>query len=277
MVPKIITGLPAGIKEAGQRVDFRPEQFDLVHKTKGYRVWWSRASLCPCENNTKTGQPQPNCSLCGGKGRFYFLPDPALTHGGEDAYGNPVTLNTAGDAVQIFAIMTSATLDTQVFERFGEFFFGTVKVTTQGPNKLGYLDRIALVDSEMTWSQIIVADGTSTIPTNGAFNEAGIRYPAVSVNLLRSLTTIYVEDTNFKINSTGQIEWITTPPVEGTRLAIHFILHPVFEIMDHVFSHRDTLIRKKKKTTDVAGQFFQLPVHAMAKLDYLVHGNIVSQ
>ena len=60
-----VTGLPEGTKEEGQRVDFRPDQFDLTIETKGYRIAWSRAAQCPCKPiNAQTEQPDPNCAIC---------------------------------------------------------------------------------------------------------------------------------------------------------------------------------------------------------------------
>jgi hypothetical protein len=72
LTPKIITGLPSGVKERGQRVDFRAEQFDLVIQTKGQRMWWSRAAVCPCRNNPQTDQPDVVCGLR--KGTALALP-----------------------------------------------------------------------------------------------------------------------------------------------------------------------------------------------------------
>lgn len=276
LIPKITTGLPHGVKEQGQRVDFRPEQFDLAVQTKGYRVWWSRASVCPCRNNSDTDQPLLTCSLCHGRGRFWFLPEIGLESAEVDAYGNPIVVNEAEDAVLIQAIMTSATLDTQIFERFGEWFFGALKVTVQSGNKLGYLDRLVMADSLMSWSQLVEFDGSATIGVTGGYDRKGLRYPAVRVNMLRSLTKIYKQDREYLINDQGGLTWKITPPA-AQNLSIQYFVHPVFEIMDHVYVHRDTLVRLKQRVTDKEGQVRYLPVHAIAKLDYLLKAPVMTE
>lgn len=276
LIPKIATGLPPGVKEKGQRVDFRTEQFDLAIQTKGYRVWWSRAAVCPCRNNPETDQPLITCQLCKGRGRFWFLPEIGLEAAETDEHGNPVVVNDAEDAVLIQAIMTSATLDTQVYEKFGEWFFGAVKVTVQPGNKLGYLDRFVMADSIMAWSQLIEFDGGATIDVVGGYSRKGIRYPAVRVNLLRSLTKVYKQDRDYAINSEGGLDWRIDPPA-AQNLTIQYFVHPVFEMVDHVYVHRDTLVKMKQLTTDKAGQVRYLPVHSMAKLDYLMDQTVMTE
>ena len=66
-------GIPEGVKQIGQRIDFKPTQFDLAIETKGYLLLWERSTQCPCTPvTTQTEQPDPNCSLCKGSGWIYF-------------------------------------------------------------------------------------------------------------------------------------------------------------------------------------------------------------
>jgi hypothetical protein len=271
--PLIITGLPSGVKEPGQRVDFRPESFHLAIQTKGYRLWWSRSAACPCKNNTQTRQPSTTCALCKGQGYFTFLPEIGLENYAQDAYGNPIQLNQNKDAVLIRGIMTQATQDPQIFERFGEWVFGTIRVTVQPENKLSYWDRLTCVDAVMAWSQIIEADGSAFVAVTGGVSgtSGGLRYPAVTINLLRSVERIYEQYIDYMINETGGITWVTTAPSDGTLLSIHYTIHPVFRVLDHVYAFRNTLVSKKRQATDDAAQVTELPIHAMAKLDFLIN------
>ncbi|MGI4850692.1 MAG: hypothetical protein ACRYGR_01960, partial [Janthinobacterium lividum] len=81
LIPPIITpqfgalGIPAHSKETGQRSDFRVDQFSININAHGYRLAWTRASICPCMPiNAQTEQADPSCSLCQGNGFFYFGP-----------------------------------------------------------------------------------------------------------------------------------------------------------------------------------------------------------
>lgn len=148
--PQIITGIPTGVKAHGHRVDFRVKEFDVAVDTKGYRMYWSRAAVCPCRNNPVTDQPDVACPLCHGLGRFYFLPEVGLENYQTDAYGNKLEFSPDRSGLLIMGIITQATQDPQVYEKFGEWVFGTIRVSVQAPNKLAYRDRLILLDSLMS-------------------------------------------------------------------------------------------------------------------------------
>jgi len=272
LTPRIITGLPSGIKPR-PRADFRPTEFDKAIATKGYRVYWSRAAVCPCRNNEQTDQPDPTCSLCRGYGYLYFLPDPALSASSQDAEGNPIILNEAQDGVLIWVLMTQLTQDVQVFEKFGEWVFGMARCSAQPQNRLGYRDRLVAVDSEMVWAQLIEADGTNQIQVVGAYKgggpiSKGLRYGLLVVNLLRSASTTYQQGVDFTLSEVGGINWMATPPDEGTLLTVHGYIHPQWVVMDHVHSVRDTVIAGSTPSVHTQ-EFRKLPVQVVATLDFL--------
>lgn len=274
MRPSIITGLPSGTKEAGQRVDFIPDKFDLAITTKGYRAWWSRAGICPCRNNAQTDQADVNCPVCKGDGWFYYLPELGLDAYTEDIHGNAIEINDAGDSVGIMVLFTSATLDPQIYEKFGEWSFGTIKASTQAPNRIAYRDRLVMRDSYMVWGQLIEFNGSSKIEVTGKTSNAGLRYPAVETILLCSVSggirTNYKENIHYQIASDGGLQWIVTPPDANTLLFLSYIINPVFRVLDHVYAFRDTLVAKKTGALTKAEQHKKLPVHAMCRLDFLI-------
>jgi len=269
--PRISTGLPAGIK-ARPRSDFRPQEFDKAIYEKGYRLWWSRAGLCPCRNNEQTDQPDPTCSLCKGHGYIYFLPDPAMQTGTRvDVFGNAVEVNDAEDAVMVQGIMTSMTQDPQVFEKFGEWVFGASRCTTQPENRLGYRDRLVAVDSIMPWAQHIQYAGAAEIPVVGGHSKAGLRYPFVEVNYFRSLSTVFREQVHFELTDRGTIRFLgDAAPASGTLLSIHGAIHPVWICMDHMHVYRDSLVEENAPGPTQADQYTRLPLQVVVKLDFLV-------
>jgi hypothetical protein len=272
LTPTIVTGLPAGIK-ARPRADFIPTEFDQAITTKGYRMFWSRAGICPCTNNDQTEQPDPTCGLCKGDAYYYFLPDEAIAAGSSiDSEGNAVLLNAAGTAVQIYVLMTSLTQDVQVFEKFGEWVFGMARATTQPANKLGYRDRLTAIDSEMTWAQIIEYDGSAIIPVTGERNKAGLRYPFVCVHQLRSLAQVFRVGSDFVVNAAGEIRWLASPPpvAAGERLSVHGVIHPTWIVMDHMHTFRDTQI-EGGSTALKDQKFRKLPIQTVVKLDFLAN------
>jgi hypothetical protein len=268
LTPRIVTGLP-GVK-GRPRADIRPAEFDKLFDGKGYRCWWSRTSICPCRNNEVTDQADVACSLCDGTGWFEHLPDAGLENHTEDAYGNPIVLNDAGDAVLVQSWISSATRDPQIFERFGEWAFGMAKCTMSGHNKLGHRDRLEVLDAVMTWSQLLEADGTAVVPVTRGRVRGGLLYKAVEVYSLRSVATEYKEGSDFKIDDDGQIAWImTAPPESGTVLSINYLVHPVFRVLDHVFAFRDTNVKKGNKAVTKAEEHTYLPTNVLVKLELL--------
>lgn len=275
LTPEMVSGLPTAVKDR-PRADFRPTEFDQSIQTKGYDMWWSRSAPCPCQNNDQTDQPDILCKLCGGDGFYQFLPDPAIANGAlVDRFGNPVTVHDNGKAVQIKVLMTSLTQDVQVFEKFGEWVFGTARATTQAYNRLGYRDRLTAVKSEMVWSELIEYAGGDTIPVVGARSKAGLRYPIVRLHDFRSVARGFKKGEEYQVNDAGEIEWLpqfTTAkgrPATGTRLVFHGTVRPVWVVMDHVNTYRDTQL---EGGGGIATQKFKtMPTQAIVKLEFLAN------
>ena len=263
--PQIMTRLPAGTKATGgQRVDFRPKDFDQFIGVKGLKYWWSRSIMCPCKNNSQTDQADPTCALCKGKSWLPFLPDPALDGPDEDTYGYPIELNDAKTAVSIRVVITGISKDPADFERFGRWIIGTAKATTQSANRIGYRDRLRSRDNTLSMSQLIECDGGSEIIVTGMRSAKGLQTGAAAVNLLRSVDLIYKESTHFNLTDDGTISWIGTPPTAGTQVSIHYEFHPTWVVMDQPYAARDTYTVEKS-----GDNFKRLPIHATVKLDFL--------
>jgi hypothetical protein len=91
----------------------------------------------------------------------------------------------------------------------------------------------------------------------------------VTVNQLRSISTIYQENSDFKINANGQIEWLQNQPLADTRLSIHGTIHPVWIVMDHLNTYRDTQLEGSGGIRNQTAH--KLPVQALCKLEFLVN------
>jgi len=270
--PEIATGLPPSVKDR-PRADFNPTEYDQAILSKGYDLWWSRSAPCPCSNNVQTEQPNILCTLCKGTGFYLFLPEPTVIAGGtKDRYGNEVVVSPDGKAISIKAIMTSMTQDVQVFEKFGEWVFGTSRVTTQAGNRLGYRDRLTAMKSEMVYAQHIDYAGGDVIAVVGDRNKQGLRYPMVRVHDFRSVDTVYRENRDWILTVDGEIQWhpaFTARPATGTRLVVHGTVRPVWIVMDIVHAYRDTQVEGGKGIP--SQKFTILPVQAVVKLEYLVN------
>jgi hypothetical protein len=269
---ELLTSLPAGTKPTGgRRADVRPDDWDYLIGTKGGRFWWRRSMMCPCQGNSQTDQADPTCTYCKGTGYIYFMPDPMAKTGDVDKAGVAIEIDDGKIGISVQAWVSSVTYDTQIFERFGQWIYGTSLLTTSRHNRIGYRDMLEARDQTIMFSQLVVASGNSEIVVTGHRSRKGLWTKVQSVNVLRSLSKIYDREADYRVTDDGTIEWLTTPPTSGTLIAVHAAFHPRWIVMDFPFASRDTLVQKKTTASAVADQFTRLPMRAMVKLDFLAN------
>ena len=257
-------GLPDGQKEAGQRVDFKPDKFDLTIESHGYRLTWERALPCPCAPVTAAaeGMPDPNCDLCHGKGWIWFG-EPNTTDFTE--VGNLTTVQRAiideNNAMVIRGIITSIEHKNDPHTKVGAWGAGSLNLTVRYQNKLSYYDRLTALDVEIAFSEVLEADGTSELEG---------RYLMTGVNHLRSVSTVYVPGVDFELN-TGKIAWLmSTPPTTGTKIVAHYLCHPTWLVVEHPHAARVTNVKFKTATpTTPRGDPRPLPIQARIQYEFL--------
>jgi hypothetical protein len=255
-------GLPPGIKSTGQTVDFKEDQFTIAIESKGYLLLWERALACPCAPvTTQTEQPDPNCSLCHGQGWLYFGSHKAqdLSEYTFDELQKELIARSGGMVVR--GIMHSLSSKQDNVDVLSNWVEGMAMLTVRNSTKLGYYDRITSLDGTITYTETITADGSDELAT---------RYPVVDINLLRSVDTIYQIGTHFNITK-GVITWFSgSAPAADTRLAAHYLCHPVWLVVEHPHAARVTLKKyKSAATTSPMGSAVQLPVQAMIRYEFL--------
>jgi hypothetical protein len=254
-------GIPDGVKQS-RRVDFRAIEFDLAIETKGYLLIWERSMDCPCTPvSIQTENPDPNCPLCKGKGWIYFgaSNEQVLTQYTLDELQRTMLVNSGGMIIR--GLITTVTSSQEPYEVTGKWAKGSANLTVRSQNRLGYYDRITSLDSQIAYYEVIVADGSSTLPT---------RYPVIGVNNIRSVSSVYRSGSEFAIEN-GVITWYPGfAPIANTRISVHYLCHPVWLIVEHPHSVRVTSNRFKKETpTTPAGEALQLPIQALMRYDFL--------
>jgi len=257
-----VVGLPAGVKEAGRRVDFRVDDFTLMVETKGYRLAWTRTALCPCAPvNDQTKQADPNCPICEGAGWIFFRPEEGTIN--EKTVGKLTDLQKkilGTDATVIRGIMTGITGEKQPWDPVGPRLEGMASCTVRAENKLGYYDRLTNLDAVVTYAQLIEAASPLVL-----------RYPAAAMNLLRSTDTTYVAGTHFNLVE-GDVVWETgMAPATGTLLSAHYLCHPTWRVINHPHMLRVTPVKKKQaKPLTPQGEPVDMPINAVVKYEWLL-------
>lgn len=263
MPPVPALGLPEGTKEAGQRVDIKPDQLTLLIETKGYRLAWTRAAKCPCAPvTTKTEQPDPNCTLCKGQGWLYFGDvDPTDWDKVGDVDEVQKAIIDDSGAMVILGIITNVRKQHDPVNKITRWVSGETQVTVRADNALGYYDRLVSLDTEIVFAEVLVADGTAVLPT---------RYPVTGINLIRSTTATYSIAGDLTVEA-GVITWrVSSIPVSGTRIAVHYLCHPAWLVMGYPHAFRMSPVKfKSANTSTPAGDPVGLPIQANIQYDFL--------
>lgn len=257
-----VLGFPSGYK-LKPRVDFRPNDYAGLIETKGYLIAWERAAICPCRPVvTQTEQPDPNCPLCLGAGWLYFgltYPQDEKLIGTLDEVQKRIVANNS--AMVIRGIITALQNEYSPWDRLGNWMAGSMMLTTRYENKIGYYDRLTILDSEIIYAEKVVSDGTGRIKP---------RYLATGMNYLRSFSRVYKADTDFTIEKGEVVFRESSIPENGVKLSLHYLCHPTVLVVEHPHIIRQTaILRKASKPKTPQGDPRGLPIQAMVRFDFI--------
>lgn len=267
-----LIGMPSGTK-GRPRADFRADQFTALIENKGYRLAWSRATKCPCAAvNDQTQQPDPNCDLCEGKGWIWFAPTETVI---EDTAGELDEVQTLiveqQNAGVIRGIMTGLTKRQRAYTEIGKWVEGDVSVTVRPENSLGYWDRLTNLDSEMIYVETVRVGYSRTGVAGGEDDPLDLRYLVSHVNQVRTVDAVLEAGGDYGVED-GQIVWLPgRSPGAGTRVNVHYLMHPSWLVIEHPHAIRTTLrALKTKAPTTPQGDPVALPLQAHARLEFMV-------
>lgn len=116
------------IRLAG-RVNIYEEEFDTLIRNRGHSCVWERAVVCSCVSRD-SGQPNFNCSICGGSGYRYMAPKTIVA--------------------AVVSINSKYELTTLQFREPG-----TAYVTPTSDVIMGYRDRLRFPDFRCMFSEVI--------------------------------------------------------------------------------------------------------------------------
>lgn len=223
-----------------QRTDFKIDEFMRLIVQKGYMVTWEKAVMCPCVTKDQDGQPDFNCPLCKGKGKYWHDP--------QDIQGIMTNLN-----------------EQDKFTAAGEVMAGTSYFTTLPVNKLGFWDRVTHWHSTIRFSEVIVKGDQG--------GKDRVRFLPIEVvcgKSLRTVTTEYLQDIDYVVNnSEGVVDWSPGAghePLRGQRYTLDYMINPRWIVIDLINVVRDTYVKTKKPGIT----FQELPVRAMIRLEWFV-------
>ncbi len=266
-----ITKLPAGENRALRGPELQSDKLVALIEANGARLAWSRACACTCVSfNVQSQQPDPLCTVCQGAGTRYFGPrnyTPPVEVGSLTPLQQ--TILDSGAAV-IRGVVQKATQDGSFYDILGNWVRGTMLVSVRPENIIGYYDRLVNLDSVVTYNEVLVRGTSRTGAALAATDPVVLRYPAVDVNVVFTLTARYEYDTDFVLQN-GALVWRAgRGPSTGTRYAVHYLMHPTWLVIEHPHVLRVVQRRARKMTpVDPYGKSVDLPIQAAVRLEFL--------
>jgi hypothetical protein len=265
------TGLPQGSKKRSDIADLDHAGIDKFNEVAGARIAWSRAAICPCSsiNDGETGQTDPQCPLCKGRGWFYFGP---RNYEVSTDVGTLTPLQKAivadGNAAVIFGLFQRGENRMNPYDIVGNWMRGGMFLTVRFANLLAFYDRIVNLDSDIVYHEVI--EQPALLPGVQPVMRIPLRYRASSVNMIRSLTERWEEGEHFVVSTTGEVLWTMPPPSPGTRYTVHYCTPPTWLVVEHPHVIRETPRRLdiSNKVTP-AGMPQPLPLQARVELEFL--------
>ena len=214
------------------------QNFDSLVDQKGYPVIIQKAMTCPCAS--VGSQALPSCRNCGGSGWIWI--NPASTK----------------------AIMQSMNKNTK-FKEWSKENLGTASVTTFDEVELGYMDKITVLNSESSYSQVI----RPKVYTDDNILRSTLTYAPLSIEAIFRFDTA----TNALIGLTVPTDAVINgniiefhedlKAIDGLTITIRYRHNQEYAVLDiprSVISsesiHHDTKIEQQQK----------YPIHAVARL-----------
>lgn len=217
------------------------KKFDDLISDKGYECFIERALKCPC-NNTPTGQAMSDCMNCGGTGWFFI-----------DKQKTAVVCQAMSHRTK-YEVWTAANM-------------GIVNISTRPQDKLGFMDRVTLVDLESWFSQVLSLKLSATDPTKYFSFLIYVPIKVFEIYIFESSAKplVYLEVDNYTIdcgsnkiliNKTYLDNLGITKPV----ITIRYTHNPTYHIID---VNRDLI--KQKSISNVDVQVVNFPLNCIGK------------
>lgn len=205
------------------------KKFDDLISDKGYACYIERAMRCPCAHEETNGQADSNCRNCNGTGWFFI------------------------EKTESVVVCTSMS-NRSKYEQWSESNSGIVNISSRAQDKLGFMDRVTLIELESWFTQVLTIKNSLT-EINKKF--AFLIYDPIHVfdvylYVDSDTPLIALKDSEYTVsNSKISIEKSIIQNYtqkENPRISIRYTHRPVYHIID---INRDLI---KQKTIQICGQ-----------------------
>ncbi len=171
-------------------------------------------------------------------------------------------------ACVIRALVQRIPVDQQPYTPLGPWRTGELHATVRPENKIGYYDRFVLLDSVITYDELIDISGDQDSTVSFDMH---LRYRAVNVTGVFTLTQRFNQGADFEVTDQGVIRWYPDCAPVGERVSVHYTTHPAFLILNRPHSMRQSAVYRKPKGKRLTplGDPQELPLQAHLMLEFL--------
>lgn len=233
---------------AKPEVRFRKSDFEALIEQKGYDVWHDKAIKCPCSSSSGAAN-QSSCKNCGGSGWFYI------------------------NRTKTRMVIQSMNNNTQLKE-WTEAKLGTANITARDVDRLSFMDRITVLDSEAEHSQVLYLQKQPD--TNQLYGS--LRYNPTKVYCIflyqgeSVLHKLLKEGVDYTINR-NQIKLLGLPynTITNPSISIRYTHMAEYTVLD---LPRDIMVSQIKDPSTSRSKDVQFPISAIGRRShYLMDRN----
>jgi hypothetical protein len=226
------------------------KKFDDLIFDKGYKCHIERALKCPCTNEV-SGQADSDCLNCLGSGWFFI------------------------DKTETVVVCTSMSSRSK-YENWSESNSGTVSVSSRAQDKLGFMDRITLIELESWFSQTLRLKTSLTKQTKLfsflIYNPISIFQVYLFIDSqtpLKPLRTCdYIIDGNKIVLEKSIIQSYIN--IENPKITIRYTHNPTYHVID---VNRDLIKQKSIVDCNNDSGSINFPLNCIGKRAHYILDN----
>lgn len=236
------------------RVGWRVDDFEKLIQSQGYDVYIDRAMRCPCVDKA-TGQALSTCKNCLGRGWFFV--DRTETR-----------------------IIAQHMDSRKRYLDWSEVNAGTASMTTKGSDKLGFMDRIILLQLQEFYSEIIrptMYDGELlAYPVYEPLNITNMFLYVGDYTKLEPIPeAMYTVDRNKIVFDKSILEVVPVDNVNqnspSVSISVRYSHYPVYHVID---VNRELMrVRESKLCGYDDETLTQMPINVLARKAHFIFNN----
>ena len=247
----ILVQTPQDLSTLATAPSFNPVDFKQAISNHGYDVTIEKALMCACKDKAN-GNVRVDCGNCGATGWIFV------------------------NKKKTRALISHINQKTK-FQNWTEENVGTINVTTHAEDRIGYMDKITVLDVETTFSQVVHVRKSSTNKLFGflAYVPTEIDMAFLFLDAEEPLEHLdpgkyTIEHNRFILDDSylAMLSGITDPNLQYLNVTIRYFHEPVYHIVD---INREVIKNRSKDCGTGSKTLKELPISSIGKKPHTIY------